>query len=369
MACARSRSFRAAAVLGLDVDSLVGDAAYDVLLAAIDRGVVDWPELVGSTARSQVDSSRGICMVVHTRCSLADHWYLTLRAEDGALYEELARTFCRRYTDLALTPALSAKVVAGADLNAGSCGTPAARENRSPAEDCADLLLVNPRLQSARRRVVEARGLTELVHFTWVENLPSILRSGILPRATLEGLANRPRFVDAARHDRRKYCSCLSITLPNYRMLSKMHKGRTVAKRLWAVLVISPEVLVTHRCGFYQRNAALHEYEGERTEYRSTANHLEAMFADEVAGRLRAHLNLRPNLTTDPEAEVLVVGPISPRYIERVLVCDEHALETVQMQDLPCETAVCPALFARRADHRAWESDELAELLVPGGDS
>jgi hypothetical protein len=340
------------------VDSTVGDEACGALLAAVELGVVAWPELVGTTARSLVDSSRGTCTVVRARCSPAKHWYLVLQAEDGSPHEELAKTFCKHYGALALTPALSAKVLAAADSSANPRATPALGENRSPAEDNADLLLANPRLQSERRRVVEARGISELIHFTWVENLPSILRSGILPRATLEGLPIRPRFVDPARYDRRKYCTCLSITFPNYRMLFKMHEGRAVAKRLWAILAISPEVLVTHRCGFYQRNAALHEYQGERTEYRSTADHLEAMFADEVAGRLRAHLNLRPNLTTDPEAEVSVIGPISPRYIERVLVCDDYALETVQMLCLPRETAKCSGLFARRTDCRAWESTE-----------
>ena len=60
-----------------------------------------------------------------------------------------------------------------------------------------------------------------LYHFTRVENLPNILKYGLLPRETLEWNGIGSQFNDNYRHDCCLDAVCTSIEFPNYKMFYK----------------------------------------------------------------------------------------------------------------------------------------------------
>lgn len=329
------------------------------IVEAIARGSLGQDDIVGVTARREDNPCAGVCRVVRISRSPAGHWYFYLRAENEDCYKELAKTFCKHYADVVLPPELVAKLRELTNVDEPSPSTVGTLDDAPSAQESTTRQAVNPRLQQARRRVVEERGISRLLHFTRVENLASILSWGLLPQRDAWNLAVRPLFNDYVRRDRAKYATCVSISFPNYRMFYKLRGKNLSEMSQWIVVVVSPEAMITLGCSFFERNAASKEYWHEHTEYRYGVEHLEAMFAEEVDGRSREHLELEPNLTTDPEAEVLVWGAIPRSFIMEVLVHDEWAFGELSKLNLRCKIAVCPDVFGPRHDYWAWQHSKL----------
>jgi superfamily II DNA helicase RecQ len=143
---------------------------------------------------------------------------------------------------------------------------------------------------------LKSRGVTELIHFTPVTNLPSILANGIIPRNRLEQEDVEFTYTDEKRHDGKEHIN-LSITNPNIRMFYKLRKRIPVD---FVVLTIDTSILSKYRHSYRATNAASNKAMPCSVEELFSGNRPEGF---------------QNNWTTDNQAEVLVDEIISPEYI------------------------------------------------------
>ncbi|WP_071059072.1 DarT ssDNA thymidine ADP-ribosyltransferase family protein [Pelistega sp. MC2] len=152
----------------------------------------------------------------------------------------------------------------------------------------------------AIKNIVHKRGIRQLVHFTPVTNLSSILVNGLLTREVLEDspiltfdfnipkrLASYPNSIS------------LSVMHPNQNMFSnyRYKKGGD-----WVVIELDPSILWEEKCSFYPCNASgTTEVMNKENTNRHTASAFREMFHKED----RAYY-LQDNDPTDEQAEVLV---------------------------------------------------------------
>lgn len=143
---------------------------------------------------------------------------------------------------------------------------------------------------------LRGRGVTELIHFTPVTNLPSILENGLIPRVLLEQMGTDFVYIDNYRYDGKEHIN-LSITNPNIRIFFKFRKQIPID---FVVLTIDISVISKYKHSYRATNAASN---------RAMSCSVEALFS---GNRPEGYQN---NWTTDNQAEVLVDETISPEYI------------------------------------------------------
>ncbi len=187
------------------------------------------------------------------------------------------------------------------------------------------------------REVLTTREITDLVHFTRIENLESILINGIVPVnkfAALNIEAIRNDISNDNRIDRMKNCSCFSIHFPNSYLLNRFRRNQNTTNQNWVILIVDANVILSskHNTYFCRTNAAtceLGEYIfEERHSHKYYKSHFEELFKDtiniESKGRtITRGLNMPDNYTTDVQAEVLIENIIRPQYIKKVVFFDE----------------------------------------------
>ncbi|WP_443730292.1 DarT ssDNA thymidine ADP-ribosyltransferase family protein [Slackia isoflavoniconvertens] len=151
------------------------------------------------------------------------------------------------------------------------------------------------------------RKVEYFVHFTSLDNVPSILDKGLLTRQELDDQGVGYAFNDARRLDGRGHVN-LSITHPNIPFFFKTRKAHP--DRCYVVLRIDPEALVwlAQQYGkdsycFYSTNAAAN---------RATRCNVEQLFA---GPRLAS---FDSNWTTDVQAELVVNHAIPPEFIRAI---------------------------------------------------
>lgn len=254
--------------------------------------------------------------------------------------------------------------------------TPHHRRDRQEA-----LLLVRHELK--RQQIVErdaldaiiaTRNIQFLVHFTAIVNLPSILRTGILPRHKLVSHGVEFQYNDLHRLDDLMEATSLSISFPNYLMLYKL---RSQSKNgPYCILALSPRILSELPCMFSERNAACSPISAnwELLERYRGVNALAQMF--EGGEALKARYGIPPSYTTDPQAEVLVLDDIPTKYISGVVfprTLDARKRELVTQATAWVAEAGVPDLtdlrrewFRNRADYPArWGSPQAVHGIGP----
>jgi hypothetical protein len=172
----------------------------------------------------------------------------------------------------------------------------------------------------AMEATLKHRMISNILHFTRLENLEPILTEGIRPRSSLSG--NNYVANDQVREDGFPQATCLSIGFPNYKMLYKYICNANDGCRGWAVLTLFPEVLIDMPCLYYQTNAAASECVSLSRSCPVTLignDALNNMFSEPHSG-LRSRLQLPSHYTTDPQAEVLAFGAIPSEYIKGVSI-------------------------------------------------
>jgi len=202
---------------------------------------------------------------------------------------------------------------------------------------------------------VEVRRIPYLVHFTRIENVPSILEHGIVSRSELP-----PGYVtnDDDRADEFLEASCLTVGFPNW---SLFFKQRCRDKNVnWAVLTISTDALTTLPCLFHSSNAASKQFRDksdQALESRMGIKGLQSMFDDEPAG-LRAERALASYWTTDPQAEVLVFKTIPMKLITSTTFLRPNAdvAAAVAKRAPSLEISFNGQLFRPRSDYQYWQS-------------
>jgi hypothetical protein len=199
------------------------------------------------------------------------------------------------------------------------------------------------------------RKITDLIHFTHISNLPSILEHGLLGIKDLENssISQNVRINDQMRLDNLPNAISLSISFPNYRMFYKIHQNNTSQ---WVIITLDPSILWKLDCVFNSSNAASGTQRSINAEIRKTYFYFEKMFSDSPQND-RSQLGIPDNFTTDPQAEVLVCEPISRSYIKSV--CFSHIQNKENWQNLyhnyPSELFNNnPKFFSYRNDFSFW---------------
>jgi hypothetical protein len=196
----------------------------------------------------------------------------------------------------------------------------------NPAVGVPEVLASIAKLNRARAIKIRAgkRGVPYLLHFTQVENLPSIIDKGLLPVTLLDAAAIPFRANDRLRLDRQKDAVSLSIAHPNDRMFAKYRWQNPQQK--WVVLVLDPSIMWLTPTAFNRNNAADKRMTGMTREERMSTEAFDNMFlpADNLPSREANHL--MPFDPTDVQAELLVFGDVSPLSVTGVVFGDEQSL-------------------------------------------
>jgi hypothetical protein len=232
------------------------------------------------------------------------------------------------------------------------------------AEGKASPLLVERVTAHGVETEARRRGISRLVHYTRIENLPLILEHGLLPRAEIESDGRfAVRFNDSDRADRRRDCSCLSIQKINYLMFWEQSRYR-FPQAEWCILHFDVSLLWKQKSIFCQTNAASSGAVRRAEEFGWAGDGLARMFDDPVQTRrgivTRSSLmrgGLPGNETSDPQAEVLVEGRISQDFIRAVIFRRLDDLQDMEehLADTTVEFAIDQSQFGPRKDFAFWK--------------
>lgn len=196
---------------------------------------------------------------------------------------------------------------------------------------------------------VQDRNIQYLYHFTYVDNLASIIENGLISRVDLDDEEINYDYNDNDRIDGHLDAICLSISYPNAKMF---YKYRGLKPGDWVLLAISPAVLWEKDCAFYPTNAASNNVRFNDPSLLKSVEAMEAMFSENVFSEIRGE-NLTSEYTTDVQAEVLVFEEIEPAYILEVIHPNKKSAEDFFVSHSTTkhtyyDTLNCKTLFSQR---------------------
>lgn len=173
---------------------------------------------------------------------------------------------------------------------------------------------------------VKNRNISSLVHFTRVENLPNILKHGLLSRSLAQGQNIHQLTTDLYRYDGKLNGTSLSISHPNEKMFyrKRMDFGPESA---WVVIGLDADILWEKECAFYKHNAAESSMRNTCVSRLKGIEAFESMFYGDA---LRHHQGLNDDSPTDVQAEVLVFDVIEPKYIQGIAFNNRALLQQCQ---------------------------------------
>ena len=198
------------------------------------------------------------------------------------------------------------------------------------------------------------RGIKFFVHFTRIENLPSISEHGLLTRKNLDKNSVNYRFNDNNRMDNIINSLSLSITFPNYKMFWKYRMADENVK--WAMILLDAEkILFNLPCAFNSANASTNKMRYTNKKERMTLDAFQKMFYDE---NLRKKLNLAFNETTDPQAEVLCFADIPAEYFKAIVFQDSETANEYKklFKNISCKVDE-KYYFSPRHDWEFWKAN------------
>ena len=166
------------------------------------------------------------------------------------------------------------------------------------------------------QNAVTKREVQVIWHFTQYENLDSILTNGLLTRTFLEQNDITYKFNDELRLDHCTDSICCSIGFPNYKQFFPFRKSDD--DQQWVVLGIQPNILWELDCAFCVENAASKTVTKIPIQQRKGVDAFNKMFLEIEGKPTRKDLGLHLSYPTNPQAEVLVLEKIDPKYIIRV---------------------------------------------------
>lgn len=204
----------------------------------------------------------------------------------------------------------------------------------------------------AIQRIVSARNIRVLTHFTRISNLDSILSQGLLTKSSLARNDIYCEENDSLRYDQTD-AVCATISYPNYKMWFQLRTNNPSVK--WAVVVLQASVLWQRDCVFSATNAAANEVTSTSFDLRRGATALESMFGD-YGKKKRDELGIPAHFTTNPQAEVLVMDGVPRQLIRAVAFYDQSttAHYARKYPNLDCRTL--PGFWAGRIDWPHWKS-------------
>lgn len=207
-------------------------------------------------------------------------------------------------------------------------------------------------LRAIRSAEIEAdavrKGVKQLVHFTPVKNVSSILNRGIMSRDRLGD--QEFMFTDEYRADGWLDWISVSVSFPNYKMFYQKKMNSELAGD-WAIMLISREVLWSLDCRFIFTNASRGSIRQKPEDSWGTSEAFGEMFAHP-----RQRHNLPEAYATDPQAEVMVKSHIPESFILGVAV-ESRNVEAQLLNEGVSRIRVMPELFRPRCDFEYWKNN------------
>ena len=202
------------------------------------------------------------------------------------------------------------------------------------------------------KEIVKSREIDCLFHFTQLQNLESILEHGLLSRNSMERVGAVGEINDPYRFNGQLGAISCSIWSPNYKLFYRLRKNDETKN--WIVLVLKKKVLWNKPCAFCKTNAANNDESSIPLQDRQSPGALLRMF-EEVEGKpSREALKLSESCPTDPQAEVLVLDDVEPRFIVGAFTSSK-AIEIELKQKYPeFQFHYNRAFFLARNDYEHW---------------
>jgi hypothetical protein len=170
------------------------------------------------------------------------------------------------------------------------------------------------------KKILKDRKIKILLHFTQLENLPSILSDGLKSKDELDGTA---KCNDEHRLDNHTDTISLSIQHPNDPMFYKYRHQNKKAE--WCVLAIPANVLLENDALFCNRNAATNEISSKSEDDLRKSSSLEKMFDEIPSHESREEQSLKGSDPTDVQAEILFKGSIGADKIKGIVFTSRQA--------------------------------------------
>ncbi|MCZ2720181.1 DarT ssDNA thymidine ADP-ribosyltransferase family protein [Marinomonas sp. 15G1-11] len=168
--------------------------------------------------------------------------------------------------------------------------------------------------------ILEKRKIKTLLHFTQIENLPSIIKNGLLTKDNVDESA---KCNDEHRLDNHTDTISVSIHHPNSPMFYKYRQQNPKAD--WCVIGIKAEILLEKEALFCKRNAASSSISNKSEDDLKSPDSLEGMFQELSDTPSRDEQFLKNYDPTDVQAEVLIKGNIAPEYIKGIVFTSRQA--------------------------------------------
>jgi len=203
------------------------------------------------------------------------------------------------------------------------------------------------RLKIIRMLILKNRNIQNLVHFTPLSNLESILNNGFFSRNSLDFFGYNFSYTDEYRIDNKLDFICNSITFPNYKMFYSKRKDDPSCK--WAILSIDSEILINKfDTEFYRFNAS--SSDESKCRFDPCSNYaLEDMFYPEDRDS-----DLPSNYTTNPQAEVLIKNYIDKSYIKCIDTLEFDSNVNSLAKNFNVDYNPKSNLFTYRKDYKRW---------------
>ena len=212
-----------------------------------------------------------------------------------------------------------------------------------------------------RKSIINNKQISEILHFTPLIHLSSILEYGVLSNEEISKKNLTSFQVDENRFDARPNFICTSVSFPNSSLLRmKQYKYGT-----FIIISISPEILLTNVCLFAKSNAATTWYK-KPSKYDSfpmlnkNESFLDMFSRDDIRDKNR----IPKNFATDLQAEVLIYKKIPREFIKKIY-CQSEEIKLNLLKELPDLKeresdfiSINPKIFERRIDQDYWESNK-----------
>ena len=197
----------------------------------------------------------------------------------------------------------------------------------------------------------KTRNIDKMIHFTRLENVPWIIRYGLIPREYLElnllKMVIAPYFSDSKRLDQKSEFNCTSLTFPNYKMF---YQKRRSSNHSWAVIVIDSKVLEKYFFSFTKDNLA-----GANANVFYDCDGAEQLFE---RPQLRRQLSLNEAQPTNPQSEALCDSIIHPDFILDVQVDSQKSFNWLSKHAIKSEGSL--EYFSPRSDFEYWKAPTVA---------
>ena len=196
--------------------------------------------------------------------------------------------------------------------------------------------------------VLVSRNIVNLIHFTRIENLESILSIGLIPRNILEYSNIKYLKNDEHRLDGKSECTCFSVEFPNNLLFPKFREKYPNSR--WVVIEIDAKLLLNHKESKYfcYHNAARSDISWKigygvlgRGEDFEEMFHEEDKYNTSLGSVTKCRSSIqgiKEYLPTSVQAEILLSGVISNSYIKSVYFnnnCDyKYFINTLSSKDI-----------------------------------